>query len=141
MKRKIYDKLLEWKLGKGESAIMIDGARRVGKSYIAEEFAKNEYRSYILIDFNKVDAEVKEWFSVYLNDLDTLFAFLSNYFGVKLYPRESAIIFDEVNECPRARTAIKYLVADGRYDYIEKGPSFLSTTRWKMSCCPAKKTG
>ncbi|MCC8117629.1 MAG: AAA family ATPase [Bacteroidales bacterium] len=128
MKRKIYDKLLEWKQGNGESALLIDGARRVGKSYIAEEFGKNEYRSYILIDFNKVDPEVKEWFNIYLNDLDTLFVFISNYFGTKLYPRESLIILDEVNECPRARAAIKYLVADKRYDFIETG-SLISITK------------
>lgn len=121
MKRKIYDRLLEWKARNGESALMIDGARRVGKSYIAEEFAKNEYKSYILIDFNKTEPFVKEWFNNYLNDLDTLFAFLSNYFNVKLFERESLVILDEVNECPRARSAIKYLVADGRYDFLETG--------------------
>lgn len=112
---------MEWKATSGESAILIDGARRVGKSYIAEEFARNEYRSHIFIDFNKVESSVREWFSLYTNDLDTLFSYLSNYFGKKLYNRESLIVFDEVQECPRARAAIKYLVEDGRYDYLETG--------------------
>lgn len=121
MKRKIYETLLKWKATGGESALLLNGARRVGKSYIAEKFAQNEYRSYILIDFNKVEANVRDWFSLFVHDLDTLFSYLSNYFGVKLYERESLIIFDEVQECPRARAAIKYLVEDGRYDYLETG--------------------
>ncbi len=122
MKRKIYNELVKWKAnGNGRTALLIDGARRVGKSYIAEEFAKNEYRSYILIDFNRVDNEVKDLFLHYLNDLDTLFMYLSGYYGVKLYPRESLIVFDEVQMFPRARAAIKYLVEDGRYDYLETG--------------------
>lgn len=107
---------------------MIEGARRVGKSYIVEEFAKNEYRSYILIDFNRVGEDIKHLFDVYLDNLDTLFMHLSIYSGKKLYPRETLIIFDEVQFCPRARTAIKYLVADGRYDYIETG-SLISIRR------------
>lgn len=122
MKRKIYDKLVQWKQEEnGRTAILIDGARRVGKSYIAEEFAKNEYRSYILVDFNRAPAEVTDLFLHYLNDLDTLFMYLSNFYNVRLYPRESLIIFDEVQLFPRARAAIKYLVADGRYDYLETG--------------------
>lgn len=118
---KIYKKLLEWKAGNGESALLIDGARRVGKSWIAEEFAKNEYKSYILIDFNEAYGQVKELFDKYLGNLDALFMYLSSYYGVTLHPRQSLIIFDEVQECPRARAAIKYLVADHRYDYIETG--------------------
>ena len=122
MKRKIYNSLMEWKAkDSGQVALLIDGARRVGKSYIAEEFAKNEYKSYILIDFNKVNKDVKRLFDDFLDDLDTFFAYLSVYFNVQLYPRESLIIFDEVQLFPRARAAIKYLVADGRYDYIETG--------------------
>ncbi len=129
MKRKIYDKLIDWKQQrKGETALMIEGARRVGKSYIVEEFAKKEYRSYILIDFNRVGEDIKHLFDVYLDNLDMLFTHLSIYSGKKLYPRESLIIFDEVQFCPRARTAIKYLVADGRYDYIETG-SLISIRR------------
>ena len=98
-----------------------DGARRIGKSYIVEQFAKENYKSYILIDFNKVGDDIKKLFDNYLNELDTLFMYLSNYYKVDLYERESLIIFDEVQLCPRARSAIKYLVADGRYDYIETG--------------------
>ena len=122
MKRKIYDKLLEWKnTSKGDVALLIDGARRVGKSYIAEEFAKENYRSYILVDFNKVNEDVCNLFVNYLDDLGTLFMYLSSYYNTKLYNRESVIIFDEVQMFPKARAAIKYLVADGRYDYIETG--------------------
>ena len=122
MKRKIYTTLLDWKERRaGKTALLIDGARRVGKSYIVEAFAKKEYRSYILIDFFTASQDVKDLFENYLHDLDTFFLFLSNYYQVKLYPRETLIIFDEVQEFPRARGAIKYLVADGRYDYIETG--------------------
>lgn len=122
MKRKIYDKLLKWKeQSSGRTALLIDGARRVGKSYIAEEFAKNNYKSYILVDFNKIPDDVKDLFNNYLDDLDNLFLYLSNYYGVELFERDSLIIFDEVQLYPKARSAIKYLVADGRYDYIETG--------------------
>lgn len=122
MKRKIYEKLLSWKtISNGKSAILIDGARRVGKSWIAEEFARNEYRSYIMIDFNNTSERIKDLFNEYLDDPDMFFLYLSNFMNVKLYHRESVIIFDEVQTFPRARTAIKYLVADGRYDYIETG--------------------
>lgn len=122
MKRKIYEKLYQWKTNsQGKTAILIDGARRVGKSYIVEQFAKENYKSFIVVDFNKVPNEVKELFDYYLNDLDNLFLYLSNYFNIKLYERESLIIFDEVQLYPKARAAIKYLVEDGRYDYIETG--------------------
>lgn len=122
MKRKIYTELLKWKNdSSGKTALLIDGARRVGKSYIAEEFAKTEYKSHIIIDFNRAGNEVKELFNNYLNDLDTLFMYLSAYYNVKLYKGNSLIIFDEVQLFPRARAAIKYLVADGRYSYMETG--------------------
>jgi len=122
MKRKIYDKLLDWKnTSNGDTALLIDGARRVGKSYIAEDFARENYKSYILVDFNKVNDDVCNLFVNYLDDLDTLFMYLSSYYNIKLYDRESVIIFDEVQMFPKARAAIKYLVADGRYDYIETG--------------------
>ena len=122
MKRKIYEKLLDWKHKEaGRTALLIDGARRVGKSYIANEFAEAEYKSHILIDFNRAPKEVVDLFDNYLNDLDTLFMYLSNFYGTKLYERETLIILDEVQLCPRARSAIKYLVADGRYDYLETG--------------------
>ena len=122
LKRKIYDTLSEWKNSSaGKTVLLIDGARRVGKSYIAEEFAKNEYESYILLDFNRAAKSVLDLFDAYLDDLDTFFLFLSQYYGVKLVERKSLIIFDEVQLFPRARAALKYLVADGRYDYIETG--------------------
>ena len=122
MRRKIYDRLLEWKRSDaGRSALLIDGVRRVGKSYIAEEFAKCEYKSYVLIDFSKADDDIKDVFRHYLEHLDTFFLKLSGSYGVTLYERNSLFIFDEVQEFPRAREAIKALVADGRYDYLETG--------------------
>jgi hypothetical protein len=109
-------------------ALLIEGARRIGKSYIVEEFARREYDSYILLDFSKVNPIVIDFFYQYLDDLDALFMNLEVYFHKKLLPREgydkearSLIIFDEVQFCPRARAAIKHLVADHRYDYIETG--------------------
>ena len=122
LKRKIYKKLLEWKNEcQGKKALLIEGARRIGKSTICEEFGKNEYESYLLIDFAKKDKEVEMYFERYLNDLDTFFMLLQTHFGTKLTERNSLIIFDEVQMFPQARAAIKYLVADGRYDYIETG--------------------
>lgn len=122
MKRKIYDKLLEWKKSnRGQSAILVQGARRVGKSYIVQEFAKNEYRTYILIDFNRASQQVRDMFLYDINDLDTFFLKLSTLYNTRLYERDSIIIFDEVQLFPRARSVIKYLVEDGRYDYIETG--------------------
>lgn len=122
LRRKIYDQLLQWKNeSNGAKAILIEGARRIGKSTIVEEFAKNEYESYILIDFAKKDIEVESYFNKYLNDLDTLFMLLQTHFGVYLKRRKSVIIFDEAQMFPQARAAIKYLVLDGRYDYIETG--------------------
>lgn len=120
-KRKIYDKLLSWKQESGgKSALMIQGARRIGKSTIVEEFAKNEYSSYLLIDFNKVSDVIKSLFND-LMDLDFIFLQLQTIYNVSLVERKSVIIFDEVQRCPAARQAIKYLVQDGRYDYIETG--------------------
>lgn len=122
MKRKLYSKLLQWKnTSNGKSAVMIDGARRVGKSYIAEEFAKNEYESYLIIDFAKASRKVKSFFEDYLEDLDTFFMYLCASYHVHLPKGKSVIIFDEVQRFPRAREAIKYLVQDGRYHYIETG--------------------
>ena len=120
-RRKIYGKMLTWKSeSSGRTALLIEGARRVGKSTIVEEFAKNEYKSYILIDFNRASRDVKLIFDD-LMDIDRLFIFLQATYHVNLYKRNSVIIFDEVQNCPKARQAIKYLVADGRYDYIETG--------------------
>lgn len=121
-KRKIYNKLKEWKTAsQGQKALLVEGARRIGKSTIVEEFARNEYDSYILIDFNKASSTVRSAFENYLNDLDTLFMILSTEFNTTLHPRRSIIIFDEVQKFPKAREAVKYLVADGRFDYIETG--------------------
>ena len=129
MKRKIYQQLLDWKRNRhGEVAILIEGARRIGKSYIVEHFAKEEYESYLLIDFARANKNVIELFDHYLDDIDTLLSRLEMYGQKRLMRRpdknseaRSLIIFDEVQFCPRARSAIKYLVADGRYDYIETG--------------------
>ncbi len=119
--RKIYGKFLEWKRMGGQKALLVEGARRIGKSTIVEEFARNEYKSYILIDFAKARDVVKEAFVNNLDDLDTFFMLISSEFKVKLHERQSLIIFDEVQKFPRAREAVKYLVQDGRYDYIETG--------------------
>ncbi len=122
LKRKVYDKLLEWKeSSNGKTAILIDGARRVGKSFVAREFGKNEYKSYILIDFAIIPQEIKDLFVYDIGDLDIFFQKLSLYYSTILYNRESLIIFDEIQQFPLARQLIKYLVADGRYDYIETG--------------------
>lgn len=120
-KRKLYDRLLEWKrMQNGKTAILIEGARRVGKSTLVEQFAKNEYESYILIDFNEASPEVKALFDNLMNK-EYIFLQLQAFYNVVLRPRRSVIIFDEVQKCPAARQAIKYLVMDGRYDYIETG--------------------
>lgn len=122
MKRKIYNKLLEWKQeSNGEYALLIDGARRVGKSYIVRQFAEKEYRSYVILDFNLVSKSIKDLFENDLDNLDRFFTYLSNYTGKTLYTRDTLIVFDEVQQYPKARAAIKYLVKDGRYDYIETG--------------------
>ncbi len=120
-KRKVYDKLLEWKQTEnGKTAVLVEGARRVGKSTVVEAFAKSEYGSYILIDFNKASKDVISLFDD-MADLDYIFMQLQANYNTVLKERESVIVFDEVQKCPRARQAIKYLVADGRYDYIETG--------------------
>ena len=122
LKRKIYDELVAWKSSSnGTTAMMIDGARRVGKSYIAEAFAKAEYKSYILIDFGRAPTDVLDLFANDSSDLDLFFAKLAALYATPLHRRESRIIFDEVQQYPRARQLIKYLVADGRFDYLETG--------------------
>ena len=121
-KRKIYDKLMEWKkTSANEKALLVEGARRIGKSTIVEEFAKAEYRSYVLIDFNEASNVIRDAFHNYLNDLDSLFLIIATEYNTTLYPRESLIILDEIQKFPKAREAIKRLVKDGRYDYIETG--------------------
>ena len=120
-KRKIYSKMLEWKRDSdGRTALLIEGARRIGKSTVVEEFAKNEYKSYVLIDFAKASKEVRSLFED-VSDLNYLFLQLQLQYKVDLHERNSVIIFDEVQLCPKARQAIKALVADHRYDYIETG--------------------
>lgn len=120
-KRKIYEKIKEWKeASKGKTALLVEGARRIGKSTVVEEFAKNEYESYILIDFSMVSQLTKELFDD-VSDLNYIFLQLQLQFQVTLKERRSLIIFDEVQLCPKARQAIKTLVKDGRYDYIETG--------------------
>lgn len=120
-RRKIYNQILKWKQeSNGSTALMIQGARRIGKSTIVEEFAKKEYSSYIIIDFNKASTTVKSLFDD-LMDMDFLFLQLQTIYHAILEKRKSVIIFDEVQKCPNARQAIKYLVQDGRYDYIETG--------------------
>ncbi len=122
MKRKIYSKLLQWKhVSNGETALLIDGARRVGKSYIVEEFAKNEYASYAIVDFSKAQVKLKRIFNEYLDDLDTFYLYFERLTKTKLVKGNSLIVFDEVQKFPRAREAIKHLVKDGRYHYIETG--------------------
>ena len=121
IKRKIYDKILQWKKEcNGKKALLIEGARRIGKSTVAEEIGKNEYKSYVNIDFNRASKKILESFDDMTN-LDIFFQTISLEYNVRLYKRESLIIFDEIQKFPKAREAIKYLVADGRYDFIETG--------------------
>lgn len=129
MKRKIYQQLLDWKQNRrGDVALLIEGARRIGKSYIVEKFAQTEYDSYLFVDFSRVNPKVIEFFELYMDDIDMLLASLELYGKKKLTPRKNAdeeahslVIFDEIQFCPRARAVIKHLVADRRYDYIETG--------------------
>ena len=120
-KRKIYNELLQWKrTDEGRTAVLIQGARRVGKSTIAEEFATNEYETHILVDFAACSTEIRDLFND-VSDLNRIFMRLQLEYAVELKERKSVIIFDEVQLAPKARQAIKYLVKDGRYDYIETG--------------------
>ncbi|MBQ9058038.1 MAG: ATP-binding protein [Atopobiaceae bacterium] len=121
-KRKVYNEMLRWKSeSTGESALLIEGARRVGKSTIAEEFGRSEYRSYALFDFSKVTDAFRETFLDLRSDIDALAMYLQTYANVRLYERESLVIFDEVQLFPQAREFLKHLVADGRFDYLETG--------------------
>ena len=139
-KRKIYDTMLKWKQERnGDTALLIQGARRVGKSTIAEEFARNEYKSYILIDFSKVSREVCDLFND-ISDLNYLFIRLQFLFQVELHERESVIIFDEVQLQPMARQAIKHLVIDHRYDYIETGSLISVRSKSKNIIIPSEET-
>ena len=121
IERKIYKKIVDWKNStNGTKALMIEGARRIGKSTIAERIGENEYKTYILIDFNKASKKIRELFD-HLNNLDIFYQTIMLEYNIRLYHRESLIIFDEIQKFPKAREAIKYLVADGRYDFIETG--------------------
>ena len=139
-KRKIYDKMLEWKHSRnGTTALLIKGARRIGKSTIAEEFARNEYDSYIKIDF--ADAPKAVWDAVdNIADRDNFFMQLQFIYGVTLHKRKSVIIFDEIQKCPEARQAIKYLVKDGRFDYIETGSLLSIKKNTKGIVIPSEET-
>ena len=122
MKRKIYEKLLNWKNKQADRyALLVEGARRTGKSYIVEEFARAEYAHHLILDFSIVGSEIKELFNEKLGDLNEFFMLLESRTGVSLSPRNSLIVFDEVQRFPRAREAIKTLVKDGRFHYIETG--------------------
>lgn len=122
LKRKAYDQLLEWKKNQnGKTSLLVEGARRVGKSTLVEEFGRSEYASCLVIDFFQAPDEVKGYFEDYRTDFDTLFLYLSTYYGIDLHERDTLVVFDEVQMFPTARGLIKYLVADGRYDYIETG--------------------
>ena len=122
LRRKIYDRLLDWKDNdKGSCALLVAGARRVGKSFIAREFARKEYKSHIFIDFSEASDETKDLFMHETGDLDLFFAKLSALFRTRLFERESLFVFDEVQQFPRARELIKKFVRDGRYDYLETG--------------------
>ena len=122
LKRKVYQKLLDWKQNRnGRTAVMLEGARRVGKSHIAKKFAENEYRSHLFIDFSLIAPQVKEVFERDIHDLDLFFQKLSILYRTQLYPNESLIIFDKVQLFPPARQLIKHLGADGRYHYLETG--------------------
>ena len=122
IERSIYNKLLDWKkTTNGSKALMIEGARRIGKSTIAKRFGEQAYKSYVLIDFANVSKRITDNFLQNLTNLDIFYQTISLEYGVRLYRRESLIIFDEVQKFPKAREAVKYLVADGRYDFIEIG--------------------
>lgn len=139
-RRKLYDRMLQWKKERdGKTALLIKGARRVGKSTIAEVFARKEYESYILIDFSRASQEVKSLFND-LMDLDYIFFRLQAIYNVILKERHSVIIFDEVQLCPLARQAIKHLVKDRRYDYIETGSLISIRKNTKDIIIPSEET-
>lgn len=139
-KRKLYDKMLQWKQQrKGETALLIKGARRVGKSTLVEEFARKEYKTFILIDFAHISKKINDLFDD-ISDLDFFFMRLQIETGITLYTRESVIVFDEVQLQPLARQAIKYLVKDGRYDYIETGSLLTLKKNVRNIVIPSEET-
>lgn len=139
-KRKIYAQMQEWKRTKdGSTALLIKGARRIGKSTVAEEFAKREYKSYVVVDF--ADAPAALWEAVEnISDRDNFFLQLQFIYGVRLYARQSVVIFDEIQKCPKVREAIKYLVKDHRYDYIETGSLLSIKKHTKDIVIPSEET-
>ena len=140
LRRKAYQKLLEWKNdSNGETALLIEGMRRVGKSYLTRSFGKNEYRSCLMIDFGSVDSDIIEIFAKHSYNLDIFFEKLSASYGVRLYRRDSLVIFDEVQLYPLARQMIKRLVEDGRYDYIETGPLLSIKTNVRDILLPSEE--
>ena len=139
-RRKLYEKMLQWKQERdGQTALLIKGARRVGKSTLAEEFAKREYESYLMIDFTEAAQEVKDLFED-ISNLDDLLLQLQYYYNVRLTPRKSVIIFDEVQDCPKARQAIRKLVKDHRFDYIETGSLISIRKNTKKIRIPSEET-
>ena len=139
-KRKLYSSMLQWKEEKkGATALLIKGARRVGKSTLAEQFAKNEYESYLLIDFSEASAEVRNLFND-ISNLDSIFMRLQFIYDVALTPRKSVVIFDEVQDCPMARQAIRKLVKDRRFDYIETGSLLSIRKNTKDIRIPSEET-
>ena len=140
MRRKIYERLLKWKNeGASETALLIEGARRVGKSYIVEQFAKAEYKSYILIDFNIAPAEVKEIFERNLDDLDQFFRKISSYYAIPLYVGETLFIFDEVQDCPEVLNSLKYFCENAPEYHVASAGSLLGITLAKPSSFPVGK--
>jgi hypothetical protein len=140
LKRKLYQNLLEWKNeSNGTSALLIDGARRVGKSFLCRLFGENEYRSYILIDFSNIPKDMLDIFENDSTNLDLLYAKVSAFYSIELYKRESLIIFDEVQMFPKARQLVKHLVADGRYDFIETGSLLSLKTNVKDIVIPSEE--
>ncbi len=139
-KRKVYERMLKWKHERnGETALLIEGARRIGKSTLVEEFARNEYETYLLIDFSKTSRKVNALFED-LSDLDYIFLNLQVTYHVNLKERKSLIIFDEVQNYPKARQAIKHLVKDHRYDYIETGSLISIRKNTKDIIIPSEET-
>ncbi len=139
-RRKIYEKMLRWKQeSDGQTALLIKGARRIGKSTIVEEFARREYKSCIIIDFSIADEAVKELFS-HISDLNYFFLRIQSLFNVSLHERKSVIVFDEVQLYPPARQAVKHLVKDRRYDYIETGSLLSIKKNVKGIVIPSEET-
>ena len=139
-RRKIYERLLDWKRRvQGESALLIEGARRIGNSTLVRHFGEREYKSVVVIDFMKPNRNVVSAIRRHPDDLDRIFAEISFAYKVRLYERDTLIVFDEVRRCPKARELIKALVADRRYDYIETGALISIKTNVKNITIPSEE--